>query len=39
MAKYTGKETLLDYIKSDIPDGDHTFQTTANNELVDIDNV
>lgn len=37
MAKYTGKETLLDYIKSDIPDGDHTFQTTANNELVDID--
>ena len=36
MAKYTGKETLLDYIKSDIPDGDHTFQTTANNELVDI---
>jgi hypothetical protein len=37
LSLYTSKETLMEYIRMDIPDGNHTFQTNANNELVDID--
>lgn len=37
MATYVGKETLLEYIGDNIPDGYHTLQTTANGETVNID--
>jgi Concanavalin A-like lectin/glucanases superfamily len=37
MATYRGSETILDYVNSGIPDGDHTFITTANDEEVSID--
>ena len=32
MATYTGKETLYEYMKEDIPDGNHTFVLEANGE-------
>lgn len=36
MATYTGKETLYEYMKEDIPDGNHTFVLEANGENVSI---
>lgn len=36
MAFYTGHETLYDYLVQNIPDGEHTFQTVANSESVDL---
>ncbi|MNQ18729.1 F5/8 type C domain protein [compost metagenome] len=37
MATYVGKETLLEYIGENIPDGYHTLQTTASGQTVNID--
>lgn len=37
MTFYTGHETLYDYVIQNIPDGDHTFQTVADMESVDLD--
>ena len=36
MATYTGKETLYEYMKEDIPDGKHTVVLGANGENVSI---
>lgn len=37
MGFYTGHETLYDYLIQNIPDGEHTFQTVANNTAVDLE--
>lgn len=34
---FTGKETILDYVNMNIPDGYHTLQTNVNGEIVNID--